>query len=75
MLRYIMLSVSVLLVTLVVTQVIWPAIMGRMFFPLFRKNIRKAESDLEHKRTRKRVKELEVQALRIEQESQQSSVH
>lgn len=60
-----------MLITLIVTQVMWPAIMGRMLFPLFRKRVRQAESDLELKRTRKRVKELEVSALRIEQESQQ----
>lgn len=66
-----MLCVSVILVTLVVTQLLLPAFMGRLLFPLFRKNIRKVEADLSYKKTHKRVREIEAIALRIEQEGEE----
>lgn len=71
MLRIMMMCFSAVLITLVVTQVLWPALLGRLLFPLFRSKIRKAESNLTERKTRKRVQEIEARALRLEHESQQ----
>ena len=72
MLELLMVCVSVMLVTLILTQLLIPAFRGRVLFPLFRGRILKVESDLARKETGKRVHELEISALRLEQENQRS---
>ncbi len=69
MLRLLMICIMVLLMTLIVTQVLLPAIKGHKLFPLFRSNLREAESDLEDKKVNKEVRAIQASAIRMEAES------
>jgi len=66
-----MFCVSLMLMTLVVTQLLLPAFRGQLLFPLFRSKLRKAERDLARQETSKRIKEMEVSTIRLGHENEQ----
>jgi len=70
MLRLLMICIMVLLMTLIVTQILLPAIKGHKLFPLFRSKLRKAESDLEDRKIDKEVRIMQASAIRMEAESE-----
>ena len=71
MLRLFMVLIAVILMTLIITQVLRPAIKNELLFPLFRSKLRRAEAELRKQKVTKKIKNIEASALRLELENEQ----